>query len=357
MNTTELSCAFMGYIYDESPTYKATLITIASFMLVLSLPTFFINTCIMIAIFWKSELHTPSFAVILNLAISDCLAGCSAYIFYATTSIRFASGYDACPVAYIGTPWSHILAITSFNTIALQTIERYIAIFFPYWYHEKVSMRRIIVACLSTWLSSIALVTIWLITKDNRIFYGILGFLSITLFVVTVTAYFRIFREVRRIEKEMMTHQTASYEDRKKIKSESKVAKATVIILVVVITCYSPALFFDFYFAFIGKKTKSASIGLYWAWLLALSNSFVSPLIACRQLTMLRKPVKRIALRMFPCHKTNDVTSLTSTTSFVVSKTSVTEINLEKMWRNVISESDIQQFETEKKNKTLMSHR
>ena len=330
MNTSELSCAFMGYIYDESPTYRITLIIIASFMLILSLPTFLFNLCIILSILRSSELHTPSFAVILNLAISDCLAGCSAYIFYAITCIRFASGYDPCPVAYIGTPWSHILAITSFNTIALQTIERYIAIFFPYWYHEKVSMRCIIVACLSTWLSSTVMVIIWLITKDNNTFYGILGCLSVTLFAATVISYIRIFREVRRIEKEIMIHQTASYEDRKKIKSESKVTKATVIILVVVITCYSPALFFDFYFAFIGKKTKSASIGLYWAWLLALSNSFVNPWIACRQLTMLRKAVKRLTLRMFLCFKVNYVIPGGSTSATAL-RTSRLDVNCAKM--------------------------
>ena len=331
MTISGLSGEFMGYIYDESYSYKITLIIIATLMLILSLPTFLFNLCIILSILRSSELHTPSFAVILNLAISDCLAGCSAYIFYAITCIRLVSGYDPCPVAYIGTPWSHILAITSFNTIALQTIERYIAIFFPYWYHEKVSMRCIIVACLSTWLSSTVMVIIWLITKDNNTFYGILGCLSVTLFAATVISYIRIFREVRRIEKEMMTHQTASYEDRKKIKSESKVTKATVIILVVVIICYSPALLLNVHFAFIVKKTISSCIALYWAWLLALSNSFVNPWIACRQLTILWKSVKRIILCILPCFKVNDVTPGMSTISCVVSRTSKLDASVAKM--------------------------
>ena len=308
----------MAYIYDESSTYKVTLIIIATLMLMMSLPTFFINMCIIISILRNSELHTPSFTVIVNLAISDCLAGCSAYVFYAVVCIRFASGYDACPVAYIGTPWSYMLAITSINTITLQTIERYIAIFFPYWYHEKITVKRTLLANLLTWVLSITIVTYWLATKDNQAYRGVVGSLVVILLAVTATCYCRIFREVRRIELEMMTHQTASFEERRKIQSESKVAKATVIILLAVVACYSPMLFLDLSFALVGEQTTSFAIALYWAWLLALVNSFVNPMIACRQLTVLRRPVVRILLSVFPCCKGHDVTPRESPTSITV---------------------------------------
>ena len=303
MKTSDLSCAFFGYIYYESPIFKATLITIAILLLIASLPTFLLNMCIIISIIRRSQLHTPSFIVIINMAISDCLAGCTVYIFFAITCIRLVSGYDPCPVAYVGTPLSYILVVTSFYTITLQTIERYLAIFFPYWYHEKVTIKRIIMAMSIPWLSSIAVVTFWLITRNNSIYHGTVGSLSLTLYFATMICYIRMFKEVRRIEREMMTHQTASYEDRKKIKSESKVAKATLIILVAVVICYSPGLFLHFYVAVSGKKKTSFSIANYWAWLLAMLNSFVNPLIACRQLTVLRRPVIGLLLFIFPCFK------------------------------------------------------
>ena len=301
----------MGYIYYKSLTYNITLITIASILLITSLPTLLLNMCIVISILRKSELHTPSFIVIINLALSDCLSGCTVHISYAIICIRFASGYDACPVAYIGTPLSYVCVITSFYTITLQTVERYLAIFFPYWYHEKVTAKCISVAALSTWLPSIALVTYWMITEDNHIFHSIVGSLWVIFLFTTVICYVRIFCEVRRIEKDMMINQTASCDDRKKIKSESKVARATLTILVVVLTCYSPGICIHFYFALFRESPKPSSLGYYWVWLLTTLNSFLNPLIACRQLTVLRRPVKEILLAIFPCFKKHYVTPST----------------------------------------------
>lgn len=352
MKTSELSCAFMGYTYEATPVYNMSLVFIATLMLSFSLPTFIVNICIIISILRKSELHTPSFIVILNLATSDCLAGCSAYVFYATSCIRFASGYDACPVAYIGTSWSFILGITSFNTITLQTIERCLAIFYPYWYHEKVTVKRIIAANISTWISSTAMVAFLLITEDNQAYNAIVASLSMILFIVTIICYILIFREVRRIEREMMKHQTASYEDRKKIRSESKVAKATVIILLAVVTFYTPALLLDFYIVIVGEHSTSSSIALYWAWFLVLINSFVNPLIACRQLSVLRRPVKLMLYRMLPCFKGMEITPVMNMTSFAMSRTSQTEFNLGKRLSKVASDSDNQQCVGQLQNRT-----
>ena len=313
----------MGYAYDDSiPAYNITLVSIAVLMLGLSLPTFFLNACIIMAIFRRSELHTPSFAIIFNLAASDCLTGCSSYIFYATSCVLFVLGYDACVVASIGTPWSYTVGITSFNIICLQTAERYTAIFYPYWYHEKLTVKRAILANLVTWTSSIAMVTFWIVTKNNQVFHGIVGFLSLLLFSMTILCYILIFKEVRKIEKEMMKNQTATREDRKKIKSESKVAKATAIILAAFVVCFTPMLFIHIYVAFIGSKTTSLSIALYWAWLLSLLNSFVNPFISFRQLTVLRRPVVAMLRHLFPCCKSRGVMPVMDTTSFALSRTS-----------------------------------
>ena len=332
MNASDLSCAFMGYVYDEGSAYKITLICIATMMLLISVPTFLINISIVLSIFRKRELRTPAFIIIMNLSISDSLAGCSAYVFYATTCIRFASGYDACPVAYIGTTWSYILGVTSYFTISLQTVERYLAIFYPYWYHEKITTKAVVIANVFMWIFSIAVVVFWLVTENSRAFYGILGSFALLAFVVTVTSYVLIFRKVRKIEDEIMKNQTASREDRKKIRSESKVAKATAIIVAAVVTCYTPMLFIEFYIVFIGKQTFGFSIALFCAWFLSLSNSFFNPLIACRQLTVLRRSVKEILSKLFPCVKASEVSP--NITSFALSRTSQTDINFGKRFSN-----------------------
>ena len=320
MNSSELSCAFLDYAYDKSiPAYSITLVSIASFMLLLSLPTFTFNICIILAILRRPELHTPSFAIIFNLAISDCLTGCSSYVFYAIACIRFVLGYDACVVANIGTPWSYLLVMTSFNIICLQTAERYIAIFYPYWYHEKLTVKRIILANMLTWVWSTVVVTFWIIARDNEVFHAFIGILSLLLFSMTILCYILIFKEVRKIEKEMMKNQTASHEDRKKIKSESKVAKATAIILAAFVICFTPILFFNFSVAFIKENVTSLSIAQYWGWLLVLSNSFLNPFIVCRQLTVLRKSAIEMLSCVLPCCRSREIVPLVNKAVLAIS--------------------------------------
>ena len=319
-----LSCAFMGYAFENTNTYKVPLLIIAVILLLIALPTFIINGAIILVIIRKRELHTPAYFIIANLAISDCLAGCSTCICYAITNIQFVLGHDPCSVAYVGTMLGYILGISSYNTITIQTVERYIAVFIPFWYHEKLTTRNILIANTGTWIPSIILVTIWLVTKNNEVFYGILGPVSLVCFCVTIFCYARIFREVKRMEKEMKSQQVFCSEEQRRMHSESKVARATSIILIAVVTCYTPLIFLEFYLAFIGKQTTFISVALYWGWFLALTSSFINPLIACRQLSIL----KRNVLALLRC-KAGD-NRVSSSSWSVNSRTSQTQLDLRK---------------------------
>ena len=247
---------------------------------------------------------------------------CTTFICYAIVNIQFVLGHDPCSVAYVGTLLGYVLGLSSYNTITIQTVERYIAVFIPFWYHEKLTTRNIFIANISTWIPSIILVTIWLVTKNNEVFYGILGPVSLVCFCVTVFGYARIFREVKRIEKDMKSQQVFCSEEQRRINSESKVAKATSIILVAVVTCYTPLLFLEFYIAFIGKQTTAVTVALYWGWFLALTSSFINPLIACRQLSVL----KRNVLALLKCKAGENRVS--SSTWIANSRTGQSQLNL-----------------------------
>ena len=318
------SCAFMGYTHNDGAVFQFTYYIVATLLLALSLPTVLVNIAIVTAIIFKRELRTPAYLVIANLAISDCLAGCFVYPCYSVVCIQLALGNNPCPVAFVGTPLGYIFGLTSYNTIALQTVERYLAVFFPYWYHEKLTTKVIVIANVSTWLLSLSIVTLWLITKDNQIFNGILGPLSAVAFCVTVVSYVRIFREVRKIEKQIKEQQVGCSAEQRKIKSESKVAKATAIILLAVVVCYSPLLIFEFVIAFVNIKSSAASVSLYWWWFLAIGNSSINPYIACRQLSALRRSVKNM-FRWLPIFG-RKIESVDQLTSFAPSRTSQTDL-------------------------------
>ena len=123
----------------------------------------------------------------------------------------------------------------------------------------------------------------------------------------------------------VLQQQVLSSEDRKKARSESKVAKATTILLLSVVICYSPLLFLELYVAFVNKNSELTGTVLYWAWLLALLNSSINPLIACRQLTILRKAVKSQFRWLLRCRRRDVQPSNNSESQ--VSKTGLSDMN------------------------------
>ena len=326
-----LSCSFLGYTFFDTYTYKVQLVTIATILALLAGPTVLLNGCIMRAIYSKRELHNSTYCIIANLALSDCLSGFAAYIFYALVCIIFASGHDACPVAMIGTTLSYILGITTYNTIALQTIDRYVAVFYPFWYHDNWTVRNSLIGNTITWLLSFSLVGLWLITENNKLFNGILGTFSMVCLCVNIFCYFRVFKEVRSLEKQMQELQIHSYEERKKVRSESKVAKATAIILITVVICYTPLLFLEFYVIFFGRQTTFTAHALYWTWLLAMLSSLANPLISCRQLSVLRNAVKS----QFRWLWRKQAVSPNDASRSRFSKTSQTDFNMSKKMSSI----------------------
>eukprot|EP00794_Sanderia_malayensis_P007545 gene7545-8382_t len=286
-----LSCAYLGYTDNEERSTQ--LLAIAVILFALALPTAVANGLVVLAIFKKNELKSPTYFIIGNLALTDFLSGCSAFICYAIVSLEFSLGRDGCHVALFGTPWSYFLGFAAYNSILVQTVERYLAVFYPFWYHNHFTIRFSMLGCLGTWLLSASLVTLLLATKDNKLFFGFLGPLSLVGLIVNFIGYLQVFKEVKKVEKDMIKQQVLTPEERRKARRNSKIAKATAIILVCFSVSYTPLLIIEFYIAFMSgsKATRFVSDALYWAWMLCLVNSTLNPIIACRQLKVLRTAV------------------------------------------------------------------
>ena len=131
-------------------------------------------------------------------------------------------------------------------------------------------------------------------TKSNQVFSAVLGPMALIPFVGTIIIYMRIFKEVKRIEKQS-TNQDIPYESNSRaFKKESKVTKATAIILITFVTCFAPVILITFCNSIINTTSYFSGVALYWCWFLGLLNSFFNPLVVCRQPTILRRPVANI---------------------------------------------------------------
>ena len=289
-----LSCEYMGYTYANNLLYNASFLLFAVLPCLLAVPTFAMNLAIIIVIVKKQVFHTPPFVLIANMALSDFLSSCTSYICYSITCVYFLLGRDPCAVAVIGTPFAYVFCCTSFNCIVLQSVERYLAIFYPFWYREKLTTRIVLYLNCLIWAVSICLIGILMISKNNQLFDGIIGISTLLLSLATVIIYALILKEVKRMENMSICKDVATSSKDGKFQSESKVSKATAIILVAFVTCFGPLILLNFSTTVMGRTTYSADVALYWCWFLALVNSFLNPLVICRQLTVLRRPVTNI---------------------------------------------------------------
>ena len=274
----------------DTLSFKVSVFLIASILLVLFIPTVIWNFLVFRVITKNRELHQPPYLVIANLAISDCLTGCTTFLCYTTVCIKLGLGKDPCSVAIYGTLIGYLLGFVTYLTIAFQTTERFFAIFFPFVYRTNFTIRTVAFANSLIWLTSLSAVIYYGVTKNDKIFFGILGVTSFICMNINIYCYARIFLKTRNIEKQIRK-QTMSVGDKRKLRSESKVARVTAMILSTVLACYAPLLILELYVVFGGKKTLAISYLLYWGWLLALANSSINPVITCSQLSVLRRAI------------------------------------------------------------------
>ena len=286
-----LSCTHLGLTYINDNAYNVSLLITAVLTSLLTIPTFTINLAIITVVIKKQIFHTPPFMIIANMAVSDLLCSCTTFILFPIHSVYIMSGHDPCIIANIGVSFGYLFCATSFTSILLQSIERYLAIFYPFWYHEKLTVRKLLLLDLISWLPSSFFVTLLMLTTNRQLFNGIFGAITLVLFIGTIAVYIRIYGEVKRIEKLTASQVVVSESNDKHLKTESKVTKATAIILFTFAMCFAPNILLSLSTSIIGKATYFTDLALYWIFFLTLSNSFLNPLVVCRQLTTLRRSV------------------------------------------------------------------
>ena len=288
-----LTCKYMGYHYVNDNAYNVSNVLISVILSLLLIPALILKFTIAIAIIKENVLRTPAVFIIANMAVSDFLTTCT-YLCFPVSSYYVIKGHDPCFITEKTTPLGYTFCLTSFLSIVLQSIERYLAIFYPFWYNENFTTRVVIFLNLTSWVLSICLATVLVTTKSNQVFNGVLGPIALVLFVGTIIIYVRIFKEVKRIEKQSTNQDISSESSSKAFKKESKVTKATAIILITFVTCFAPVILMTFCNSIINRTTYFSGLALYWCWFLGLLNSFCNPLVVCRQLTILRRPVTNI---------------------------------------------------------------
>ena len=293
----------------------AVLHTLLAFI---SLLTVTLNLLVIISISHFRQLHTPTNALLLSLAVSDLVVG---LLVMPIEGLRYMEtcwllGRLMCAL----TPLiSYCLLSASVGNMVLISIDRYLAICDPLLYSSKITLNRVKISICVCWACSIiyngcilvghlgqpdrfsschgeCVVVISHISGILDLFFSFVGPCT-----VMVVLYMRVFvvavSQVRVIRLQTAASTVRAAPITKK--SERKAARTLGIVVAVFLMCFCP-----YYYPALAGEDTSTSLSYYalLSWIM-LTNSCVNPLIYALFYPWFRKAIKLIVtLRILHSH-------------------------------------------------------
>ena len=210
------------------------------------------NLLVFAAVLRKTDLRNVANTSILCLAFTDLLVGLfvqPCYVVYQASKLAARPHDFPCVQLLIYSFLGVICICMSFLTLILISLERYMAVFYPYHYIEKVNTKRVIALAVTSWCVSITvlLVVRFLFGINSNQETGVISLIIVTNFVVTSFVYFRIFRLVKRCNAQVnveMSHNTSTSGSppTRMQSNEGKASKTVAFVAGTLFLCFAPTL-------------------------------------------------------------------------------------------------------------------
>ena len=198
------------------------------------------NGLIFAAYYQNESLRKPVNTILLSLAITDFLTGAVSQPLYTyeLVLVLWNCTETICTVRSLIIFFMLFLFGATLLNLSLTTLDRYIAILHSYRYVELVTNNRVIKLAVGLWLGwSFISIPGFLSSKESPILVTLivssLSFISIL--------YFKIFREIRRLETSMAVVAANEPEEVRKAR-ERKSAKIIAIVLGLLVLCFIPMI-------------------------------------------------------------------------------------------------------------------
>ena len=265
------------------------------------------NGMFLITLFAKRRLHTPSNMLLGALALSDFLVGIVAQPLWICELSFTVSGKEQNPFIKINYLVIWALILFSFLFIDLVSLDRYISVCFPIWYHAKTTCKRHIT------IATILLVLCFkgycigqlIMFKTNswilEIFYTTLMGISLLL---TGFCNFKVFTEVKKQQIQIRESSVEeNYNEVLHTRQDNCKSLIVPIITLLLYLCYSPMcivhgiMYSSAIFSNIGME-----IAMFWTEFMVLLNSLANPIVYYARMKTFRE-----AARALFCHARKDL--------------------------------------------------
>ena len=247
----------------------------------------------------NKNLHrTPYILFILNLAITDFIVGVMVEPLSMVTHWREAHSLSVSN-SWLSQFVYFMCCTASLLSLVILTIDRYLAITSPFWYHVNMTNARVLQGSVVIWILSIAC--------SGMLF--VIGFVmcafvfaNLTLFCtvfILLFSYVRVFLTVQEKVKELVTlHEDDNERNKAQERHllwEKKLTKIHLVMLLAFLACYGPACIM----IYLMNLCHSCSCEvIHWLrdmhFVLITLNSLVNPFVYALRLPVLNKAMRKL---------------------------------------------------------------
>ncbi len=213
-----------------------------------------LGNSVIIAAFYRSEsLRTPSNLLLLGLSFCDLFVGLVTQpLLVAETALVAANSKEACTLKDLYVIFLFAFSSSSVLHVCLTSVERSIAIFYPFKHQRFVTKKSIVVSLVVFWISW-ALLTISTRREHGGGFIGYsrMGFVifsALVVLVINIRLWIEARRHSRQIQNSSIQRHSTSEEENEGARSvqrahrDAKATKTILLIIGLMILCNLPLI-------------------------------------------------------------------------------------------------------------------
>ena len=271
----------------------------------------FIGNAAVLWLFYKNEsLRTISNRFLASLCVADLIVGLVMDPAWIAIRCWIQPSESQISNRILDMLWIHTTAATVFNLCCV-SVDRFIAIRFPYRYQDILPLKKCYTAIFVVWLISFFLPFSRVLSLDNPVNDGILWLslmlvtFALPISVVTV-CYFKIFKTAREQSRRITRENARNTNENNtaRAKQNFKAVKTTGFVLGVFIVSWLPCVLISVAHHFAGKDEclEHRFSFVVWPWIEALSftSSAINPWIYYFRNSLFREASYRTFSWLFP---------------------------------------------------------
>ncbi|XP_078367338.1 melanocyte-stimulating hormone receptor-like [Oculina patagonica] len=297
---SSINCFYIDYSRSAVENFYSTYILSIVLNSVCALPASVLNILVILAVWRKSQLHTPSNVLLSNLALTDLGVGCLVQPVFVAHKIAAIHGNISlhCFASLGSKTLGSVLGAVSLTTLTAISIDRLLALVLSVRYRTVVTIRWTIRVVGLLWLTGIIL-TIPLFIYPMSFLYCMILLLVLCL-TVTTLAYAKLFRLIHQHQTKVGVDLQTAGPQSQELTEASNIAKykssiCTVIFLVILMLLfYSPYLVLNIVLAVVRSNDDRFKAAFNITHTILFMNSLVNPAFYCWKIRRIPNAIKEM---------------------------------------------------------------